>query len=272
MDSIDKLISKTIKKNIDELISKPKRMWSLNNPLSLYMTSFKRNLVEGLVNTYPLEIAKKHFVDYMQIDSDNFQIHRNENGVKVAVIYLEYSSELVEEYKRAMGFYGYYLANTQRVEGTDGTDICILIFEPKFQKDIKNGEKVEDVINKFVSNEKYFMHVTPKKHLDKILRQGLCPRPSEKEDIDYPPRVHLLGSVGKAYAFFLATQLYGRETNKVANNGKYIILYLNKDEVVKNARLSFDPNTNRGYITSDNIPPFAIENYEEIDVKDRILK
>ena len=262
-----------MKDRISQIISEvmPKRMWSNDNPLSLYMTSFKRHLVEGLINTFPLEAAKQHFVNYMGIDSDNFQIRKN-NGVKVAVIYLEYNEEDIKDYEKAMEFYGYYLSDTQTVEGNDGTIICILIFEPKFQKNLKNGEDIESVINKYLSKEQYFMHVTPKKHLPKILKYGLCPRPSEKEEISYPNRIHLLGSIGKANAFFLAAQMYKREKNKTSNDGTYVILFLNKDEVLKYANLSFDPNTNRGYITSDNIPPSAIEEYEKINVNDRILK
>ena len=126
-----------MKDRIKEIIAEimPKRMWSNNNPLSLYMTSFKRHLAEGLINTFPLEVAKQHFVDYMEIDPNNFQIKRN-GGVKVAVIYLEYNENDIKEYEKAMEFYGYYLSDTQIVNGTDGTKICILIFEPKFQRNI----------------------------------------------------------------------------------------------------------------------------------------
>jgi hypothetical protein len=260
------VVKESVNKVVSEYANRGRNHHDRGNPLMLFMTENKRHLVEGLVNTYPLEIAKKHFVSYMNIDPDEFRIERGANNVKVAVIYLEYNEAVVKEYQKAMDFYGYYLASVEHVEGSDGTDIAVLTFEPKYQKNIRNGEDIESVVKPYIEKEKYFIHITPLKHLDKIMKQGLCPRPSEKEDIEYPERIHLLGSLPMFAVWSLCGQLFLKDKRR--NEEIYSILILNKDEVLKNAKLSFDPNMIRGYITSDNIPPSAIIKHEEINARE----
>lgn len=266
----EKDLHNIVKESVDNVVleyaRRGRRHYDKNNPLALFMTKNKKHLVEGLVCTYPLETAKKHFVSYMNIDPDEFRIERGANNVKVAVIYLEYNEAVVKEYQKAMDFYGYYMASIEHVEGSDGTDIAVLTFEPKYQKNIRNGEDIESVVKPYIENEKYFIHITPLKHLDKIMKQGLCPRPSEKEDIEYPERIHLLGSLPMFAVWSLCGQLFLKD--KRHNEEIYSILILDKDEVLKNAKLSFDPNMVRGYITSDNIPPSAIIKHKEINAKE----
>lgn len=247
-------------KLLENITSRKQRNFSSFNPLALFMSGDKKkkSLVEGLIRTFPLEAAKKHFVDYMGINPDMFQILTTSNGVKIAVIYLDYDESLIKEYEKAMSFYGYYLGSTDDIQ-ENGEHVVVLFFEPKFQDNVVG------------SNERYFMHVSPLKHKEKILKNGLCPRPSEKIINSYPDRIHLMGGIGKAYAFFLATELYRQERDLTHNDGKYVIFYLNADDILRQAKLERDPNFDRGYITMDNISPSAIEAFENIDVKDKII-
>ena len=256
-DRINIVIREEVNKLLKELTGRKQRNHSHLNPLSLFMSEdvSKNRLVEGLVRTFPLEKAKEHFVRYMGVDDDCFQIVTGDNGVKKAVIYLDYDEDVVSEYKKAMSFYGYYLAATDDVHD-NGDHVKILFFEPKFQE------------TKVGFDEKYFMHVTPLAHKEKILRTGLCPRASSKKSLEHPDNVHLMGGVGKTMAFLLASMLYKDEKN-CTSDGRYVIFFLNRDKVLENAKLVHDPNYVRGYVTTDNIPPDVIEDFEEIDVKDK---
>lgn len=230
------------------------RNYSFANPMSVYMSN-NYTINEGLIRTFPLETAKKHFVQYIGINPDLFQIREFENGVKKGIIYADYDVDTIEEYKKAMSFYGYDMSFVDHIE--DGNDhVVALFFEPRYQ-DGQDGSIGE--------NEPYFMHVTPRKHLEKILSNGLCPRESERVGFEHMPLVHLLGGVGWINALEVASELH-RMANNDEIDDEYAIIALNSSTVLSSVELYHDPSFPRGYITKGNIPPSAIDGYKVVDL------
>lgn len=239
---------------LDKLTGIKQRNESISNPLSYYMSSNseKQTMVEGLIRTFPLEVAKKHFIRYMGMDERFFKIYTADNGVKKAVIYLDYNENDINDAVKAMTFYGYGLSYTDHIE-ENGDHVVALYFEPKHQED-NVGE-----------NEPFFLHLTPSKHLDKVLTNGICPRESEKNNFDHEPCVYLLGAIPMSSVYYLASQL--NDSMKEEGDNVWYVLKINAEEVRKKGKLSYDPNFIRGYIYKGNVSPSAIEDNTKIFLK-----
>ncbi len=110
---------------------------------------------------------------------------------------------LLKQLDQAFGLCGYYktYGGTESENLPDG--FIQLQYEPRYS----------DNEDRCVKEIGILYHVTPTKHVDKILKNGLCPRANNKT-FKYPPRVYfLLGNVSYNYLLDLIAALaYGSVT------------------------------------------------------------
>lgn len=263
---------------------KPKRIKPLNEH---YLEKYIWNkpsftlyqIKEGLIKTFPIEDAKKHFKDYLGIDDTQFAIVEN-NGVKVAYVAIPNIGENRAIVEKGMQFYGYYLAEIGKVpdkwqeyynrDNVEKVEYIQLLFEPKFQKSYTSEEIGTNIL----------YHITTTKHLDKIMKMGLCPRYNSTTEI-FPDRVYLLGGKGaKYYINHLAYELSiykhkGNQDKEIDTNYSLITLDTQKIDSNKSeknkTKFYVDGNTDFGFWTYDNISPNAIIDVKPIKLDKKII-
>jgi hypothetical protein len=208
-------------------------------------------ILEGLIKTFPIEVAKKHF-DKIYGIGDQFYIDEV-NGVKVAYITIPNVALNIQIIEKGMEFYGYYLAASHPVPNA-GENAIQLDFEPKFQ----------DPCNDKVREQKVLYHITPTNNVEKILKMGLCPK-SKNSKTFFPDRIYVLSEyILKKEIEFLALELKKYHNDKSIENG-YSLLTIDVNKIPKNVNFRIDGNTNGGFWTYDVIPPDCIVGVEEIN-------
>lgn len=201
----------------------------------------KAILDEGLVRTYPFEWVSKYLVK--NVNSDFEEIERDDES-KQFLIKLVYGSKSIEPLKKIMNTFGYFCSAEENEDG-----LHLMQFEPKFEEYIKGSE-----FNN-VAGEIVFYHVSPIKHKDKILNNGLSPR-ANNEYLKYHELVHLiLSPEGKDAAYEMASMLYTASNDK-RNDGTYVLFGITTDGLdnVKFYR-DWDVEDIVAYFAYENIPP-----------------
>lgn len=239
----------------DDFRFKPKRLNKISgNFLERYVFGGKEKaLVEGLVKTFPIETAKKHFINYLGMDESQFIIDEN-NGVKMAYIVIPNVADNIKIVEKGMEFYGYYLAKVTDVSGKI-SNIVELAFEPKHQ----------DFCNNEVRKMKYLYHVTPSYRIEKIMKNGLCPR-HDNNNVYFPERIYLLSE--KSLENEIKTLSYNLNIflNKEKQTKEYAVLTIDTNLIPANVNFRKDGNYERGFWTTENIPPSCIVNVKNIEI------
>lgn len=226
-----------------------------------HIRTYKQHLDEGLIKTYSL----KEFVKHLNIMSKSKYPHIIKNaetspdGHVYIIIDIKKpnSIEFVKSLIELINTLGYYIANTnfrgrntdeetshtpknneeflsiaKEASETNGVEGLELSIEPKFEK---------EVTGKFTT----LYHITEKKHLEKILKQGLVPRSKSKMSY-HPERIYLankraISGIYRKYSEFVKDP---------------ILLIVD----VKGLKLYPDINANDGaYFTTTNIDPERIK-------------
>lgn len=135
----------------------------------------------------------------------------------------------------------------------------IVTFEAKFDYKLPESEF-----------PKFLYHLTQKKNLYRIQRQGLTPREDATKRTYHPPRIYLTGKVD--YVRDLSEIFYREKlnvkSNKLEDRGKGIILKIDTLMMPKYFALYADPNfAGKAYFTVNNVPPKLIEVVEEVELK-----
>lgn len=227
-----------------------------DNNIKLLMA--ESDLKEGLIKTYA--ITDKMIADlmrYFHLSIKNFELTRDKNnrpwGLNILIPAIE---ENVENIKKAMKFYGYFLSKKDDIKENTWVK---LNFEPKFQPQIY-----------LQSNILY--HWTTSRHLNKIFNIGLCPR-STNTFLKYPDRVYLIDSQNMDEIMRKGHTLYSKEKSKdnCLNNSsdyfdkkgirhmEYALLKIDADKIKKMVSFHKAYNYSNSVYTADNIPPGVIE-------------
>ena len=251
-DAVKKALKMEIKKN--DFRFKPLNPLKNDNYLDMYLSNDKfKQIAEGLIKTFPIETAKKHFMRIFGIGENQFIIEKT-NGVKVAHIIIPNVAKNIQITEKAMEFYGYYLAASQDV-GNMVENGVELIFEPKFQ----------EPCNDKVRQQKILYHITPTNNVEKILKMGLCPK-TKNEKSYFPNRIYVLSEyIIKKEIENLAFDLKHYHNKKTTNNG-YSLLTIDVSKIPNNVNFRIDGNANGGFWTYDNIPPNCIIEIEKLNV------
>ena len=153
-------------------------------------------LDEGYFKSYPTETTKRALVKKLKQNHVDFILHSaDEIGDEDAfndlqILYLqvrEFSDNLKEEIEDVLDQFGWYIADK---EFYNDANQYVIHIEPKFP--IENSN-VEAFSKKVIEHYKMFYHVTFKKYEQKILKDGLTPSLSKRQEFNHPERVYLFG-------------------------------------------------------------------------------
>ena len=224
-----------------------KNVYSYGNPLS-YKMLYSDTLSEGLIRTYPADVAIKHVRSYLHLS--DWQIYKtsSHNGdIPMIHVVIPNIGENLEIVKKAMALCGYHLGAPKEDNIPEGLWVK-LQFEPEFQEDITDYIK---------TTESFLWHATPAYNLGKIMHTGLSPR-SKNALFDYPGRVYLIkGSSGVDFVQSMCEEL-SASNESPGNDGTYVILMVDIGGLPDNVRFYTDPNCEFGVFTKSNIPKKAV--------------
>ena len=161
--------------------------------------------------------------------------------------------EIVNDFKQM----GYFLSQTSPVSSPAPNQKWLALqFEPIYQVDEANE----------ILNYGDLFHLTPAYNIQSILTNGLQPK-SENGMFDYPNRIFMfIGSTPIQEIQNLGQQLY--EANKKPNNdGRYVLLKIDSQQLRNGYSLHYDPNYKYGVFTENGIPAKAISIYFMIKFK-----
>lgn len=234
------LPSKYISDDVDLLPFEPV---TFSNPISLMIS-------EGLIMSASIDRVISALKVYAKNYSDILSIGIDKNGNNIIVININAKPKLTDTIIRAMNLYGWFLTRPKNNEITWGRNVK-LQFEPKYNTDVGNEIR---------TTEKYLLHLTQSKNIEKIKLKGIVPSTKNRK-FAYPERIYLLrGSTPYPTIYNLTSKLAA-----VYNQGKeetvldYSIIRILLSEVPANVRFCIDPNFSEyGIYTMDNIPPAAI--------------
>lgn len=238
------LPSRYISDDVDLLPFEPV---TFSNPISLMIS-------EGLIMSASIDRVIRALKVYAKNNSDILSIGIDKNGNNIIVININAKPKLTDTIIRAMNLYGWFLARPKNNEITWGKNVK-LQFEPKYNTDVGNEIR---------TTEKYLLHLTLSKNIEKIKLNGLVPSVKNRK-FAYPERIYFLrGSTPYPTIYNLASQLaavYNQEKEEKVLD--YSIVRILLSEVPENVRFCSDPNFSKyGIYTMDNIPPSAL-----IDIK-----
>lgn len=265
----------------DYRISGKYRGVTLDNPLRFCLECGEVN--EGLMSTYPYKVTVEKIKEYFGLSDNHIRVSINDiNGeIKGIDILIPSIKENVKQMVKAMDYCGYFLSQTENMEDIPENEWVVLSFEPKFQNDI-----TMDLSNNF----RFLFHWTPTKHLDKILRNGLCPR-SNNTFMNYPERIYFIASwdindvVRKGKVLFYKAKdndnCLNDEYDYIKDgirHTRYTLLKINTHSLNNNIRFHADYNIRfhadynfSGCVyTKDNIPPSVINIEGEFEFKAEI--
>lgn len=246
---------------------------TLDNPLRFCLEYGEVN--EGLMSTYPYKVTVEKIKEYFGLSDNHIRVSINNiNGeIKGIDILIPSIKKNVRQMVKAMDYCGYFLSQPKDINDVPENEWVVLSFEPKFQNDI-----TMDLMNGF----RFLFHWTPTKHLEKILRNGLCPR-SNNSFMNYPERIYLIASrntndiVAKGKALFFKA----KDNNNCPNNEydyikdgvrhmRYTLLNVDIHGLSNDVRFYADYNFSDCVYTKDNIPPSVINSEGEMIFKTKI--
>lgn len=211
---------------------------------------------EGLIKTYPFDFAKSRLANFGYLTYDD---------KKKNIIFKPRDTSQVIFLNKFLDSMGYYIA--EYIVLYNGIERKDNNFE-HYKKYDEFSSKISDVNELWLVIEpnrdnlippteeiKYIYHLTEKKYLDKIYKNGIVPRSSSKRSF-HPDRIYIVIIIDA-----LKMLLVQFSRNKDIND--YVVLKIDYNLAGK-PELHNDPNFYRlGYFTLDNIRPSAI--IEEID-------
>lgn len=154
-----------------------------------------KKLDEGYFKSYPEEVVgkavekvlKKHGYKY-ELFSDQDQ----ENDFQILYLYIwkkkktdeKLDEKLTKEIENALSTCGWYIGDSDVFD----SDQFLLYLEPKYPNE---NSKAEEKSKQTIERVKTFYHMSFKKFLPKILKNGLVPSNLNRRDFKHPERIYL---------------------------------------------------------------------------------
>jgi hypothetical protein len=226
------------------------------------LEKFNNNLItEGLIMSVEYEKAveklnkllKKYKVKgNSQIYPSSDRVQLNIYGLK----FLKNRKEFYDEFKSLLNLLGYYISNYVIDDGVSiRNDLKFDIFNQNDTFTIWVNKKF-DYENGIPVN---LYHITYKRHLNKIKKQGLVTK--TKNIIEkYPVRIYFFLDIDDAKNYTILRDLYSEELSE------FVLLEIDM-RLIKKIKLYQDPKFDKDTMaiyTYDNIPPNAITIIEEL--------
>lgn len=225
----------------------------LDDSIQAFKGQYYNTLKEGLIQTYSLQKTKEIILRRFGLNDTQFKIQiTNNNGLerRVPIIVLPkgINNRIIGNIKNLMDTCGYSMVSKQYKR-----DLTLLVFEGKFDED------VTDIIR---TKYKYLYHLTPQKHLEKILQIGLTPR-SENIMYKHPDRVYFMNGVLDDGLTDNQIEVFNNMINSKSEHEQHFVLKLSMDRIPDNVTFYADSLTDEAIFTYDNIPPNAIITYKQ---------
>lgn len=220
-------------------------------------------LNEGLIKTYPTDFVKSYIERECQLHPSQIQIYMHEsNGVKIPIFGIlvtpKATKEFIDLIVKKMNACGYFLS--RNLHKTKYPNVMSLSFEPKFSKNVTY------IVRKKCN---FLYHMTSSINIDKIIKNGLCPK-SKNTIFLYPSRVFCMnGDVLDNNQKSLLRGIKGEKNKDVSNqnnpnyDGKYYLLIIDLKKIPSSVKFYADPMSDEAIYTYENIPSSAIVKIEE---------
>lgn len=214
-----------------------------------YPVQLRLGINEGECKTYPKETTMRYLSNTCQIPKEYIREGEFDKNKIVVIIPKEvYTKNVVRNVSNVMNLCGWYELTRLRNKNKEGKWFCSIYYEPKYP--FKE--------NIFIPNGQFIYHISPKKYLHKIMKQGFCP--SNKSMLyTYPSRNY----------FFTDSKIdligYMDAFNKSKNsNDEYVLYTIDTRKISHNITFYNDNNLHGGIFTSENIPPTAIVSVKDL--------
>lgn len=180
--------------------------------------------------------------------------HYNNIFVYVLVANVGENLKLIEQDMNKLGYFLSY--KDGRI--VNNMDFQLMQFEPNSSLQKEISEEIKNMYD-------FLYHWTPKYNLENILKNGLIPN-HKNEMFTYPPRIYLIKGAENDEMFQNYLQALGQElcfkNNNRKNNGLYSLLKININDI--NIKMFYDPNSEMGIYTEENIEPNYIEHINDV--------
>lgn len=223
--------------------------FTFDNTFGLHFSG-KLKLDEGLVKTYPIDVVEKYTRNYLGLTGDKEGLLRRvknaQGGESLQFFIFEYFKDydaFISRIEKVMALCGYSLS-FETTEDDGRYRYRLLQYEPKF----------ENVID--VKKWKTIAHITPERHLKKILENGFSPRWNNNL-FKYPPRVYFFkGDISSDKVIGMARSMDNANGGK---NEQYVFLMVDTSKIPENVRFFADTTYESGIFTYENIPANVID-------------
>lgn len=232
-----------------------------------YINSFNEFIKEGLTKSYPSDTVLKHFINNKILGEENIFIKNSNNTEKIFISInknnLVHLESILNKMTNIFGYYVShiiydYLDDNVNASGEDLRDNYEEVINSIYQIFEEEDTEVDFVFEKkydtpYEEKLDYVYHITDRKYLDKIFQKGLYPKAFSKRTY-HPERIYFASSV------YNVKQLLD----------SFFTVHIDNEVILKvdisnlDINLYYDPNTENGLYTIDNIPPQNIEIEEEI--------
>lgn len=223
-------------------------------------------LTEGLFRSYDESFVERYLTKKLNFTNDKNKFSKGEaegfffseediNDTKDNInILIPVSYPFIEDLSKIMNACGYILSYKETImEGI----ILKLEYEKKFQEEIRG----------LVGKYKYIYHLTPSVYVNKIMKQGLVPKNSNKY-LSYPPRIYFILDKQTINYKMLANMLYNAEYSYSNEKDKenisqykdeYTLLRCDTSKLIGKVKFYIDNNLPNSVYVTENIPPQFIE-------------
>lgn len=221
-------------------------------------TIWTLRIFEAPVNAY------NSVVSYYDLEEWQFAIQDNSDGTQThAMVVLPDILDNVLLMDETMACFGYYNSCKLPVSKVfpkikNMNNWCVLQYE----------QRVQGFVNEKIREEEYLYHIPPTNVEKKILKIGIVPK-SKNAVFNYPDRVYLLKGSEKDVSYGLggvANLLFQNSGNNA--KGEYTVYRICVSKLPSNINFQLDYNFQPASVfTADNIPPYAIQVFARIEIK-----
>lgn len=230
---------KIVRRNVRQFFLKEGliKSYSTHELERLLFRKFQNNFKYG----YDLNIRKDEDgieLDFKNFDKESYILFKqlvNNAGYFISLIYIEYlnGKNEVEKYSE---------------------NLLLKILGNK-----NNCKKIELTLEKKYDSKypqiRFLYHVTPIFNINKIKKNGLCPKTKSKKSY-HPERVYLTKRKEDAIK---AVDLF-----KKYENSEYVLLKVDTKKIKHRITIYNDPNFTMGFYTYDVLPPYSISIEQKI--------
>lgn len=271
---------------LDDFSVYPKKMGDILDE------TFSRQIEEGYYKSYPTEVVKRNLKNFLEKNTseiDSFDIKDEEeftgngdkeNDFQILYIAIEKlnNSDIESKIKAILDQCGWYIGDKAKPD--KDMPFWFFTLEPKFP--VENSS-IEAKSKKLIEKTKIFYHISFKKYEQKILRRGLIPSITSRQEFFHPERIYLFSDRKIAEQFakngYTTMLSFSKSMNirktkqgtidaeekyqdRVKNNADLIVAFeVNLDKLLKDGKVICLYHDNRfnesglAYFTHNSIPP-----------------